>query len=240
MPLTPKNIVASEEIYERIGSWKLLDGILREFRNRPNDKSAILTKVVLLNTFYSTQIWAYADMAQHIVELVNDQNLINLISTGDEKAVNLIASAEIGDGNNDYRLSFGSKYCHFHNTGKYPIYDRYAVEALKHINGRRRNNTVLGFTNGQLSIDTWKKENNQENYYKWYKSVIDKLIKKINGPDIDFTKIDHYLWLFGQAILMKKREERRNPEEVHINKEIKQFFEYHKDKMNALFPDQHH
>ena len=87
----------------------------------------VLVKCVALNHFYNTNIFNIYRVAQHIVSLKIDCNLVD----GDPLLVEKIAAVRI-NGKEKRFYSFASKYCSMHKPESYPIYDSYVAKVLKH------------------------------------------------------------------------------------------------------------
>lgn len=75
-------------------------------------------------------------------------------------------------------LVFASKYCHFHQPNKFPIWDRFAAIGL----GALMNKNYLRARN-----------------YSQFKPDIDTLLSK-TGLQLSYRDLDWYLWLYGQKI----------------------------------------
>ena len=79
---------------------------------------------------YSTNIFGVFRLAKHILSLNIDESL----RCGDPLTVNKIATGHgvINNRNNSERnfYSFASKYCSWHNSDSYAIYDRFVRQVL--------------------------------------------------------------------------------------------------------------
>lgn len=92
----------------------------------------VWTKVTLINSLYSTNIYDTYSVAKRIIE---NKKFDELVLSEDvscrEKAFRWIEESKLGTGENTRRLtSFASKYCSFHNKEGYAIYDQYVVNVL--------------------------------------------------------------------------------------------------------------
>lgn len=78
----------------------------------------ILSKVCLLNDFYSTNIYSVYEIAEHISNLNIDEDL----QKHDKALVEKIAKVK-RNGKIINNYVFATKYCSHHNPLNYPIYD---------------------------------------------------------------------------------------------------------------------
>lgn len=174
---TNANIDAASRIRHSLSTWDAVDTLLySEFKHlSSNDNLRDVTyKVTLLDKLYNCNLKAnYADIAKHIVSCNIDPDLLEGKTVVVEK-ITLSPLKKI--------LVFASKYCHFHQPSKFPMWDRYAAEALHRLLG-----------------GNYPKEKN----YSKYKADIDGLIQRIN-PDLSYKILDQYLWLYGQKVLKYK------------------------------------
>lgn len=137
----------------------------------------VLLKVLAINTFYTTHI-SGAEIIPLTSHIVNIYNLDELLVAGDLSAYHKI-SITPKKINNAY--VFASKYCHFHNPKKYPIFDSKSRKTLYMIN--KKENFVDEFPKEKLSD------------YKFYKDCVDTLIGAFNKK-YDYKKLDEFLWQY--------------------------------------------
>ncbi len=119
------------ELYGKLDNWKKSYEVISEYfnNNRLNvNEDTVLTKVVLVDRLYHTNIWYPTDIAEQICQQGDwDEKL-------EQANIGLVETAEFKDGWGKRKLiSFASKYCHFHKRDVFPIYDKYAVVAIKHL-----------------------------------------------------------------------------------------------------------
>lgn len=172
--LKPSDQIAIEDRYA------IAERIIRQtFIEESNDISAIYKKVVLLNSLYSTNIYATFNVAIKIHRINNFQNRV---MNGDLGLIDEIRYNVISDKNKDF-YSFATKYCHHHNPKCYPIYDNFVAEMLtSHLKDFR--------------IDVKKSKLKQ---YPYFKSMIDKLAEVWELPDdYLYIRLDKYLWKKGK------------------------------------------
>lgn len=160
------------------------------------DINGVIAKISIINQIYSTRVknidtyW----LAKHIIN--NGKKLEEYISSEDEKdrikAVQIIANSKdsseenIKKMNNHY--SFATKYCSFHNSKKFPIYDGYMCAIVK--------------SNwNDLSKKIFKKKGDiesYENYGKFRKAmwILKRKFSKESGEKVTVKKFDQFLWLY--------------------------------------------
>ena len=127
-------------------------------------------KVILVDKLYNCNLMMdHRKIADHIISLNIDSDL----SAGRISVVDRISRFP-----QKKALVFASKYCHFHQPDKFPIWDKF---------------TAIGL--GDLMGKNYLKKRN----YSQFKSDIDFLISKI-GSQLSYKILDEYLWLYGQKI----------------------------------------
>jgi hypothetical protein len=165
-------VETAQKLYDECKSWKVSDNLLYEVcSEHPGHHDAPINqiKVTLINRLYSAGVLAERQMAEHISQI---NELERLILDGDQSAVCSLGKTKFSPTNN-FR-SFSSKYCHFHNPSKYPIYDKYTRYSLCLPEPSRDN-------------DTW---------YEQYRSHVRTAIRT-TGKDYEFAVMDRFLWLKG-------------------------------------------
>ena len=183
-----------KEVYERDPEslkrkdrYPFADLILKkEFKKKNITLDQIYKKVVLLNSLYSTNIFATFNVSLKIYKI---QNFINRVKQGDISLINEIRRHRIsGQKKNFY--SFATKYCHHHNPGAFPIYDSLVVKAL------------LFFLNKEETKEyVWKKMKE----YKYFKASMDDLAELWKLPkSYKYEKLDKFLWEYGKKLNGKK------------------------------------
>lgn len=143
-----------------------------------NNLDEVLLKCAAINTFSSTNVYDLYTMAEHIVNKQIDEKLKN----GDLSVVKIIAKIEISGKEHNF-YSFATKYCHYHNPEKYPIYDNYVAKVL------------CSFPDDFGVI----KENELRKYDKFVGVLND--FKQHYGLDLSFIDLDKYLWRLGRWYL---------------------------------------
>ncbi len=125
MVISKNQIESAKEISKYLTGWMFARNTITQYFdiNRLNEcKETVLTKVVLIDSLYKTNINENINIAEHISAI---EDLDGLLCKGSVEAVEKIRiwKKDI--------LSFASKYCHFHNKDEYPIFDSYVLNALK-------------------------------------------------------------------------------------------------------------
>ncbi|HLC86757.1 MAG TPA: hypothetical protein VJH65_00570 [Candidatus Nanoarchaeia archaeon] len=156
-----------------------------------------MMKVILIDSLYKTNLKDQIAVAEHIAKI---EKLDDLLKKGSPQAVDKVSNC-IGKN----LLSFASKFCHFHNKDKYPIYDKYVCIALKNLIDWKDNRSFSNFLEG---IERVRKENSMN--------------------ELTFEDLDKYLWLYGLLV-------RLNSGKRDINKEIYSFYMDNKTKFEKLF-----
>ena len=197
--ISSNKINLAKEIYSKLPRWNFANSTLTNYFNKNpsnNDSEIILMKVILIDSLYKTNLKDQVAVAEHIVKI---EKLDEMLKQGSPQAVNKISNCL-----NKTLLSFASKFCHFHNKTKYPIYDKYVCIALKNLTSWKDNRSFSNFLEG---IERFRKEN------------------LLN--DMTFEDLDKYLWLYGILI-------RLNSGKRDINKEIYSFYMDNKTKFEKL------
>lgn len=100
------------------------------FKVYPNNTNIdeIIIKVASLNSLYGTNIFNIFAVAEHISRI---KNIDERLKSGDENLVGEIARVQISGKDKNF-YSFATKFCSFHNSEKYAIYDSYVAKVLTH------------------------------------------------------------------------------------------------------------
>jgi hypothetical protein len=170
-----------------------VENALRTLINRfPENKSIdeIRLKVCSIDSLYSTNIYDTLKIAKHIQSLNVDDALIN----GDINIVSKIATghgiaslkSEVGKEINFY--SFATKYCSWHNSDAFPIFDSYVEKIL--IAYRE-----LGFCNFK---------NVELKQYHRFKETIMGFREYYDLSELSLKEIDKFLWLYAKDLFKNK------------------------------------
>ena len=200
-PLSDEHIQAADKIYAQCPKWKMADAALKLLSEQlPGfTQEGCLLKSVAINTLYGTQVWAIAEMANHVCETMskNESN-----KDKPELLVDAIATVGINGGKIKHFISFASKFCHFFvNDGIFPIYDQAARETLALHLGKKA--MIAGLAKPYIAFC-----GNMANLRAW------------SNLTCSLSALDRYLWLRGLHIKFEKL-----GVNAEINGEIKQYFQ---------------
>ena len=140
----------------------------------------ILTKVVLLNGLYNTNVFAVVDMAYNIQEQSPD----DLLRNGSAEVVDKIAHLTIR-GKTRRHYSFATKYCSWHYPEMYPIYDN-LVERL-----------IWNYRK-QFNFEIFQRSDLVN--YERYRNILRSFISYFSLQDFTFKEIDRFLWSYAKEL----------------------------------------
>ena len=146
----------------------------------------VLIKVTLLDSLYNTNLRmggknAVVKVASHILSCKIDTKL----QIGSPELINEIAVIDFGNKKRrDY--SFVTKYCHWHQPNKYPIYDSRVENMLWKY---RDQDNFMKFELLEL----------QE--YPRYKEIVDGFRKYYGLRQFNYKEIDKFLWKYADDLL---------------------------------------
>jgi len=145
------------------------------------DINVVLTKCALLNLLYSTRVdnQDLLDVAQTIVDNKIDERL----TQGDERLVDDLADKMEKCPSGKRYLSFVSKYCSFHNSEDFPIYDSYVAGALWSLQKKFKYNEMT--------------QTDFKNYTK-HKSAVIAFRSQFGLESFNFKQLDHFLQNLGK------------------------------------------
>ena len=142
---------------------------------------AVLTKVVLLNSLYHTNVLDVWKIAQHIC----GQNVDSKIQKGD---LTVVDDIRLGHGIRNKKernlYSFAAKYLNWHRPTEFPIYDNLVARLLTELNRE------YGFH--QPFVRSGLKN------YQLLKSVLDGLTSWAGLEDLRYKRIDEALWVYAK------------------------------------------
>ena len=139
----------------------------------------ILIKTSVINNLYRTNIYSVNFVAEHIHSIAD---IDSLLKEGDKFAVDKIAKTIINDKTRNF-YSFATKYCHFHEPEKYPIFDSF-VEL------------VLVTYRDQYKFYNFKNKDLRE--YGKFCAILTKFIESFNLENFKLKEIDKFLWMYGK------------------------------------------
>ena len=148
------------------------------------DKKDVLIKVYALNNAYGVYMLSQVRMAKHIANQNIDENL----RVGDLAIVDKIRTGHgvlTKKGTEINFYSFATKYCSFHNSDKYPLFDSNVERALRYF---KRHCPEFTFNNTELRI------------YEAFIGIIRKLQETFDLQGFSLRDIDKYLYLVGREL----------------------------------------
>lgn len=169
----------------------------------------VLTKVVVLNEFYSTHLNSnvpkhinedstyhmdVVSMAKHILSKSDFDRLCNSSDESERQE----AVEYIRRGSSAYRkkyhkeaYSFATKYCSWHNPNLFPIVDSYSKGMLYYLNKQ------FGFYTKKHSKPLTQESLKQYSVFcEAYKALLESL--RDCGKELDSRKLDKFLWYYGK------------------------------------------
>ena len=183
--------------------------------------SPVLTRITLLNMFYSTAIMDIVSVANHIV---NTNNVQSRLSNGDVGVVSDIAKVQHGNKVRRH-ISFASKFSSFQNPSAFPILDSFVLDVFCEL--RRLGFFVL---NSKFSREALHSN------YVLYKAVYDEFIKLsgisnivYNGQTPDYKEVDNYLWASRKIKSLSSSDPRALNNAVAYNQIVK-------NAINSIIP----
>ena len=175
----------------RIQEWLLIQ-LISEYPTHEN-KSAVETKVKLLNLFYSTGIQAVNLMAKNILSIKNIDDRLN---KGDYKLVPQIAKLKVGTGEVRFNYSFATKYCAYHQPKKFPIYD--SIVALTFASLFEKGLLPkYKYNRGKTDKrNTYSKTEFMEKLkeYDFYIKVYNHFMEEYDLTSLSYREVDSYIW----------------------------------------------
>lgn len=143
----------------------------------------ILLKVSVINALYSANIFNTFRMAEHILQLQVDLALIK----GDTKVVNMIATGHgIKTKKRNIEInfySFATKYCNWHNSGCYALYDNFVEKIL------------LAYQCQDRFSDF--KKSDLKDFTKFLKIIYD-FMNFYGLTRYNLKEIDKFFWIYGK------------------------------------------
>ncbi len=173
-----KDAQAVLNAYKKMETYQIqqevLDNLVDKFPDHKN-KAAVEVKVKLLNLLYSTNVRATNNMMKHILEI---KDIDKRLKNGDKTLVPEIANIKISDKTYNF-YSFATKYCAYHQSDKFPIYDNIVANVLT-----------------ALYADKNKKEFEKKlREYDFYVQVYDTFMKEYGlAGHFKYREVDNYIW----------------------------------------------
>lgn len=215
-----KKIDSYEDDERWIRQYKIIINLFNKYPyNTESDFDTVAQKVSLLNDYYGTHIQDTYGFAKHIISDVQDFDEKIRMDDPEEKdsLINRLGSFQ-----GRHMYSFATKFCHFHNSENFPIYDSNVEKALKCY----RKYGILNFKNDELKN------------YRDFREIINKFRilrvqelsenEKKNGLEwLSYKITDQFLWNLGKDINGRIDEfiEQVCSEGLPINKIIEDVFD---------------
>lgn len=181
---TPELVVAAckEFDQENLIVERALKDLFKQYPDN-NDHSQVLLKVVVLNRLYSTQIFAVHDVARHIHQQARD--IDSALATGSPEIVDKIARVTLSiNGKKKNNYSFATKYCSWHNSASYPIWDSRVDRYVWSLQKRDRFSPFF-----KRNADLWD--------YPRFLEVMIAFRERYGLGSFTFKEIDKFLWSEG-------------------------------------------
>lgn len=203
VPLTQKQVEAACRLHERLDQWRLSDAVLARLRKElPGfDTESCLLKAIVLNTLYSTQVFAIVRMALHLETILSRRST----ETAGPELVEEISLLPT-EGNKKLRrfVSFAAKFCHFFiDEERFPIYDDAARKVV------------------ELHLGAGEYQRNKARPYLAFYNNLARL-RAVAGLNYHGRELDRYLWITG--MYMKWLKERQKAKQK-MNVELRDLFE---------------
>lgn len=147
-----------------------------------NALEAVLLKVVTLNSLYATGILGVYEVAEHIFQLDIDQRL----EGGDLSLVEEIAVVQFTNAQRR-NYSFATKYCSWHNSAHFPIYDSYVDYVLWTY---QKEKPFSSFFHYELHSS-----------YERFVAVLNDFREAFCLTEYSLKHLDHFLWGYGYDLL---------------------------------------
>lgn len=159
------------------------------FRKFPENKewTEIRFKVAIVNDFYGTGVPSRDKMADHILRRRIDARL----RKGDVRLVDSLRSGHRIRGGRDFYV-FATKYCHFSQPTKFPIYDSIVSRTLVRVDRALGLRSALGF---RPTVERLRAS------YPRFKLNLDLLLEGLRlGVRWKYKRLDEGLYYLGLAL----------------------------------------
>jgi len=196
--VTASQIHAANRVYGRLPGWRLIDRTLQRLCDAvPGfDEEGCMLKSVVINSLYSTQVWAIVRMARHVATLG-----IEHWTAGEVVLVERIAAMPGADRRFH---SFAAKFCHFFiDCERYPIYDEAARETL------------------QLHLGSLYRTSDEHPYQTFVENF--SLFRNRIGVEFKSRDIDRYLWITGMYLRWQRQ--RETGHSMQVSRELQELLE---------------
>lgn len=141
----------------------------------------VLLKVVLVNSLYNANVYAFMDMARHILQLEIDPEIV----MGSPALIDRIAHLTIR-GKTRRHYAFATKYCSWHRPDVFPIFDNLVEGLLWQYRGEYR---FEAFVRADLKS------------YATYQRIIVSFRMFFGLDTFSFKEIDKFLWSYAKGMV---------------------------------------
>jgi len=191
-----KFLTCCQKKYKEVNNTGLNDDFMKQvFKDHPSHRRLydVAVKVIAVAQVYKATVYDHSKMAHHICRL---KNLKSMISDGEGAAVEAVRFGhgiiwEKSRKEIDF-YSFSTKYCHWSNPNRYPMYDQYVQRAVREI----RERTSYDFAKGDFFKD-----------YIAFRGQLDMLKFIIISPfyrksswGYGYKELDEALWVYGRYL----------------------------------------
>lgn len=177
------------DLFDRNESLALADSVIGPAIGRFEGNSSlesVLPKVIIINSFYSTQIYDTEKVAKRTLTMDADSRLAagDLTLIDDIRHGHGVKTKKTGKEIDFY--SFATKYAALHEPTKFPIFDSLVMRLVTALNKK------LGFC-------THFTQTYLRNYQR-YVSVIDALMAFSGLGSYKYKRFDQGLWIYGKYL----------------------------------------
>ena len=187
------SLSAAEKYIEKVVADKkycayknILHNLFTEYCPYNSCFEQVLLKCTVLNDFYFTNIIDTFTVAKHIIEV---RDIDKRLKDGDLCLIDEISDVSFKDVTRRF-YSFATKYCHFHQPDLYPIYDKNVDMALWYFSKK-----------GYISL-AFKRDELKD--YRTFKEIVDNFREAYKLNNLNYVKLDNYLWGFCKELNNKK------------------------------------
>lgn len=155
-------------------------------RRKNTDAADVLVKVAALNALYATSVLGVYRMAEHIFS--HGERIDCWLTQGDDRAVDRIRRVPRllkKNGRPRDFYSFATKYCHWQEPERFPMYDQYVVHALRPV---RRCLALNRVPANALRITTV------------FRATLEETRSALGWEDRGYRALDQALWVLGQLL----------------------------------------
>lgn len=176
-----------------------LDDLFKKYPSSTELKG-VRNKSTALNEYYSTRVKSI-DLIPLAKWICSIRNIDNRIKAGDPTIVNEMASSKtIGGKTTEDAYSFASKYCHFHNPNKYPIFDSFVHDMLFQLQKE------YDFYRKQLGVKGKFTQNDLKDYTKFIE-IRQAFVEYFKLTKNSILDIDKFFWRAGKYKYFNKKDE---------------------------------